>query len=81
MSDPPTVDVVTTVARRRVMAGTKQERTALVADIDGRTFVLRRRGAPAFTEDPELAALVGTRVAMTGTPLTTVFLVDRVTQA
>ena len=81
MSDPMTIDVVTTIERRRVMGGTKQDRTALVAEIEGRPFVLRRRGAPAFSEDAELAALVGTTVRLTGTPLTTVFLVDRVAPA
>jgi hypothetical protein len=78
VNEPATVEVVATIERRRVAVGTKNDRSALVAEIGGRPFVLRRRGARAFTEDPELAGLVGTTVRLTGTPLSTVFLVDRV---
>lgn len=73
---PETMDVETTIERRRVAAGTKNDRTAIVATIGDRQYVLRRRGEAAFTEDRELAGLVGTTVRLTGTPRMTVFLVD-----
>lgn len=73
---PRPVQVDTTIERQRVAKGTKSDRTALVAMIDGRLLVLRRRGEPAFSEDAELAGLDGETVTLLGTPLATTFLVD-----
>jgi hypothetical protein len=64
------------VRRELFAAGTKSERVVLVLVAGDRRWRLRRRGAPAYGEDAELAALEGHRVAVTGTALGTVFLAD-----
>ena len=74
--DVGTTTVVAPVERRPVAVGTKSEREATVAIVDGNPLVLRRRGASAFDDDPALAALAGTTVRLTGTRLSTAFLVD-----
>jgi hypothetical protein len=75
--DPPSVETLTArVERRIVAAGTKSEREATVAIVDDQTLVLRHRGAGAFDDAPDLAALAGSTVRLTGTRLSTVFLVD-----
>jgi hypothetical protein len=72
--------VVTTVTgpvvRRVVAVGSKSEREATVVVLDGRPVVLRRRDAGAFDDDPGFAALVGSTATLTGTLLSTTFLVD-----
>jgi hypothetical protein len=74
---PPGVELVTArVERRIVAAGTKSEREATVAIVDDQTLVLRHRGAGAFDDAPDLAALAGHTARLTGTRLSTVFLVD-----
>jgi hypothetical protein len=66
------------VERRRVAAGTKSDRVALVLVLDdGAAPVLRRRGGPAFGDDPDLAALEGAHVRVTGTRTATAVLADR----
>ncbi|HKA02955.1 MAG TPA: hypothetical protein VKD67_01460, partial [Acidimicrobiales bacterium] len=60
-------DVVTgDVVRRRIGAGSKSERDAVVLDTGDRILILRRRGGNAFS-DPALDALVGRRVRLEGT--------------
>lgn len=54
-----------TVARRRVAAGSKSEREAVVLETDDDWRVLRRRGGNAF-RDPELDQLVGKRIRAEG---------------
>jgi hypothetical protein len=76
MAQPPVETVVGEVRRELVAARTKSERVALVLVAGDRRWRLRRRGAPAYGDDPELASLEGRRVAVTGTPLGTVFLAD-----
>jgi hypothetical protein len=74
---PYGTETVTGVVRREtVAAGTKSERPALVLVAGDRRLRLRRRGAPAYGEDPELAALEDHRVTVTGTALSSTFLVD-----
>ena len=46
------------VVRRRVGAGSKSERDAVMIDTADGSFVLRRQGGNAFS-DPQLDALVG----------------------
>jgi hypothetical protein len=75
--DPTSVETLTArVERRIVAAGTKSERQATVAIVDDQTLVLRHRGAGAFDDAPDLAALAGSTARLTGTRLSTVFLVD-----
>jgi hypothetical protein len=64
------------VRRETVAAGTKSQRIALVLVTGDRRLRLRRRGAPAYGDDPALAGLEGHRVAVTGTALASVFLAD-----
>ena len=85
MTDPDESSIVTTVTapvvRRMVAVGSKSEREATVVVLDGRPVVLRWRGAGAFDDDPGLAALAGSTVTLTGTRLSTAFLVDEATAA
>jgi hypothetical protein len=76
--DPaPAVETVTAPVERRVVAtGTKSEREATVAIIDGQPLVLRHRGAGAFDDAADLAALAGRTARLTGTRLSTAFVVD-----
>ena len=80
MTDPAdnaTVTTVTALVVRRVVAvGSKSEREATVVVLDDQPVVLRWRGAGAFDDDPGLAALAGSTVTLTGTRLSTAFLVD-----
>ena len=73
------VAVTGRLLRDLVSAGSKSEREALLLEgDDGTTYVVRRRGAPARGEDdPELAALVGRRVALTATVVAGTLLVER----
>ena len=71
--------VTAAIERRAVAVGSKSEREATVAIIDDRPVVLRRRGGGAFDDDASLAALVGTTARITGTRLSTAFLVDEAT--
>jgi hypothetical protein len=64
------------VVRRRVGAGSKSERDAVVIDTADTSFVLRRQGGNAFA-DPDLDALVGRRVRLEGTAMATTFVIDR----
>ena len=74
---PPDVETVTApVERRIVAAGSKSEREATVAIIDDRPLVLRHRGAGAYDDPADLADLAGRTARLTGTRLSTVFLVD-----
>ena len=50
MSAEP-VTVIAVVESRVVAAGSKSEREATVAEVDGRPLVLRRRGAMAYDDD------------------------------
>ena len=85
MTDPAdnaTVTTVTALVVRRVVAvGSKSEREATVVVLDDQPVVLRWRGAGAFDDDPGLAALAGSTVTLTGTRLSTAFLVDEATAA
>jgi hypothetical protein len=85
MTDPDEDSGVTTVTalvvRRVVAVGSKSEREATVVVLDGQPVVLRWRGAGAFDDDPGLAALAGSTVTLTGTRLSTAFLVDEATAA
>lgn len=85
MTDQDESSIVTTVTalvvRRMVAVGSKSEREATVVVLDGRPVVLRWRGAGAFDDDPGLAALAGSTVTLTGTRLSTAFLVDEATAA
>jgi hypothetical protein len=81
-ADNATVTTVTALVVRRVVAvGSKSEREATVVVLDDQPVVLRWRGAGAFDDDPGLAALAGSTVTLTGTRLSTVFLVDEATAA
>ena len=54
------------VSRARVHAGSKSEHDAVVLITeDGRQYVLRREGGPAF-DDPELDELVGLSLIVEG---------------
>jgi hypothetical protein len=73
------VELTGRLVRGRVALGTKSERETLLIETDGggATHVVRRRDAPTFGEDdPELAALVGRRVALAGSLVSGVLLVD-----
>ncbi|MGI8759493.1 MAG: hypothetical protein ACR2K0_09335 [Acidimicrobiales bacterium] len=74
-----TVTVTAAVERRVVARGSKSEREATVAILGDHPLVLRHRGAGAFDDAADLAALAGTTVRLTGTRLATVFLVDHAT--
>ncbi len=63
------------VGRQVLGAGTKSERDAVVLQTADGTVALRRRGGNAFA-DPELDALVGRRVRVTGTATESTFLAD-----
>jgi hypothetical protein len=76
VADPLTVTWEGEVRRELFGAGTKSERVVLVLVAPEGRWRLRRRGAPAYGDDAELAALEGHRVSVTGSPLGTVFLVD-----
>ena len=81
-ADPTAVTTVTAPVVRQVVAlGSKSEREATVVVLDGRPVVLRWRGADALDDDPRLAALAGRTATLTGTRLTTAFLVDEATVA
>jgi hypothetical protein len=74
---PPDVETLTAPVERRIVAvGTKSEREATVAIIDDRPLVLRHRGGGAYDDPTDLAALAGRTARLTGTRLSTVFLVD-----
>jgi hypothetical protein len=75
---PELIEVVAVIRRQRVSHGSKSDRVALVAKIEGRMLALRRRGALSFAQDEELSALMGQTVRLRGTKLTTVFVVDEV---
>lgn len=64
--------------RDLVAQGSKSEREALLLEADdGATYVVRGRGTPSFGEDdPELAALAGRRVAVSGEVVAGTLLVD-----
>jgi hypothetical protein len=68
--------VVGDVVRRRIGAGSKSDRDAVVLETGDATLILRRRGGNAFS-DPALDALVGQRVRLVGTGTDTTFLIDR----
>ncbi len=72
------VTVTGRLGRKIVAPGSKSERESLVIEADDGTMLLvRRRGAPSFgEEDEEMGALVGCRVALTGTVLEGTVLVD-----
>lgn len=76
--DPaPGIETVTAPVERRIVAtGTKSEREATVAIVDGQPLVLRHRGAGAYDDAADLAALAGRTARLTGTRLSTAFLVD-----
>lgn len=76
MTAPDVVTVTAAVERRVVARGSKSEREATVAIVDDHPLVLRHRGAGAFHDAADLAALAGTTVRLTGTRLATAFLVD-----
>jgi hypothetical protein len=60
------VRICGTVTREAVDAGSKSERDAVVLKTDDdRSYVLRRRGGPAFG-DSVLDELVGTSIAASG---------------
>jgi hypothetical protein len=63
------------VGRQLLGAGTKSERDAVVLRTPDGSLALRRRGGNAFA-DPELDALVGRRVRVTGTATESTFLAD-----
>ncbi len=65
-----------TVARRDVGAGSKSEHVAVVIDAGDGFYLLRRRGGNVFA-DPALDLLVGHRVRLEGTAMTTTFVIDR----
>jgi hypothetical protein len=75
--EPPDVETLTAPVERRIIAvGSKSEREATVAIIDDRPLVLRHRGGGAYDDPADLAALAGRTARLTGTRLSTVFLVD-----
>lgn len=76
MAGPVTETWEGEVRRELFGAGTKSERVVLVLVTPEGRWRLRRRGAPAYGEDVDLAALEGHRVSVTGSALGTVFLVD-----
>lgn len=53
------------VRRRRVAAGSKSERDAVVLDTEDRSYLLRREGGNPF-QDPELERLVGKQIDAEG---------------
>jgi hypothetical protein len=65
-----------TVTRRDVGAGSKSEHVAVVIDVGAVFYLLRSRGGNAFA-DPALDLLVGHRVRLEGTAMTTTFVIDR----
>lgn len=78
-SEPAAVEVTVGVERHRVAVGSKSDRTAVVAEINGRMVTLRRRGTAAFGADAAaLDSLVGNTVRLRGRLLGTVFLVEDV---
>ena len=79
-AEPTGVTTVTgPVVRQVVAVGSKSQREATVVVLDGRPVVLRLRDAGAFDDDPGLAALAGRTATLTGTLLSTTFLVDEAT--
>jgi hypothetical protein len=64
--------------RDLVAQESKSEREALLLEADdGETYVVRRRDGPSWGEDdPELAALVDQRVALSGDVVAGTLLVD-----
>ena len=73
--EPPDVETLTAPVERRIIAvGSKSEREATV--IDDRPLVLRHRGGGAYDDPADLADLAGRTARLTGTRLSTVFLVD-----
>ena len=66
------------LVRELVAQESKSEREALLLEADdGATYVVRRRDAPSWGEDdPELAALVDQRVALSGDVVAGTLLVD-----
>lgn len=63
------------VERKRVSAGSKSEREAVVLVTDETTWVLRRVGGNPL-HDPELDALVGKCVLCEGEPASTTLIVS-----
>ena len=65
------------VSRETYAAGSKSEHRGLILTTDeGSRYLLRRLGGPAYA-DPELDALVGHRVSVTGRIHRDVFLLER----
>ncbi|HTO50639.1 MAG TPA: hypothetical protein VML91_23585 [Burkholderiales bacterium] len=65
------------VTRRVFGKGTKSEHLAVWIDTDRGSFVLRRKGGPAF-DDPELDRYVGRTVACDGFLLSHTLLAERI---
>ncbi len=73
MTEPRTITGVVTVQPAAV--GSKSEQVTAVLRAEGRTWLLRRSGGPAFGIDDELAAYDGKSVTVTGYAGSGVFLV------
>ncbi len=65
MSDVRSKTVAGRVVRRRVSAGSKSEREAVVLETREGDYVLRRKGGNPF-RDPDLEALVDHRIKARG---------------
>ena len=75
--DVKPVTVEGKVERQAVALGSKSERRAVVLrTVDGETFVLRRRGGPAFA-DPDLNPLVGHSIKAEGLATGGTLIMDR----
>jgi hypothetical protein len=66
------------VTRRVFGQGTKSEHLAVWIDTDRGSFILRRKGGPAFA-DPELDRYVGKTVVCDGFLLAHTLLAERIT--
>ena len=65
------------VEHQEVARGSKSERRAVVlTTLTGETFVLRRKGGPAFA-DPDLGSLVGHSITAEGLATSGTLIMDR----
>jgi hypothetical protein len=78
VTEPRTITGVVTVQTAAV--GSKSEQVTAVLRAEGRTWLLRRSGGPAFGIDDELAAYDGMSVTVTGYAGSGVFLVTELHQ-
>ena len=72
---PEQIELTGQVVEKKSSVGSKSEHTAVFLETEQGSYMLRRKGANAFS-DPVLKKLVGKKVAATGMITNTLFLAN-----